>query len=352
MYMGSKAAASLICFAALACLLVREGEQVVYLPDCFTMLRDPPGRPPVCRPGPRISRTNLRVRDCRRARIILRASQNWPAVLHCRSAECPGPRRDVFTDEAKSRLRAILQRISDRHVYITSASASHRSARYFKRKETGERKIALLGGMTKVRDLFRVCVAMFRSLTLPSRSCLRGGRPPTSLLSVEPTSSSKNRIRYSSQHVSLYWLFVRCLTLLIRVYVSLVRACLTFSSVSGASDMLDDRYFYLENGRIYCTCGSARQGMVAFLRMHVDENTFLGAEWYLALEAFRNNRTLVGFAVEQLLISRIASGGLKNHSIPPAPISAFSGRVAALSTDNPSLYYVPLKFNSKAIDAL
>jgi hypothetical protein len=66
--------------------------------------------------------------------------------------------RDVSTDTAKSALLSILQRISHSHVYITSASANHQSARYLKMKETGERKIALLGGMTTVRDLF--CVAM------------------------------------------------------------------------------------------------------------------------------------------------------------------------------------------------
>jgi hypothetical protein len=75
----------------------------------------------------------------------------------------------------------------------------------------------------------------------------------------------------------------------------------------------------------------------------------------VALEAFKNNRSVVGFIVEQMVISRIASSGLKfgeNDSIPPAPIFAFSGSVAALTTDDRSIYYVPVKFNFKAIDAL
>jgi len=139
---------------------------------------------------------------------------------------------------------------------------------------------------------------------------------------------------------------------LISIYVPVMRPCLAFACVSGTVDMLDDRYFYLKDGRVHGTCG---QGMVAFLNMHAGESIFLTAEWYLALEAFKNNRAVVGFTIQQMVISRIASSGLKfgkNDSIPPAPILAFSGSVAALSTDNPSIYCVPLKFNLKAIDVL
>jgi hypothetical protein len=154
----------------------------------------------------------------------------------------------------------------------------------------------------------------------------------------------------------LYWLSIIALDFcLISIYVPLMRDCLAFASVSGTADMLDDRYFYLEDGRVYCTCGLARQGMVEFLRKHAEEGIFLGPEWYQALEAFKNNRSVVGFTVEQMVISIIASRGLNfggNKSIPPAPILAFSGNVAPLSTDNPSTYYIPLKFNLKAIDAL
>ena len=162
---------------------------------------------------------------------------------------------------------------------------------------------------------------------------------------------------YSSRKfVSLYWLSMIALHFcLISTYVPLMRACLAFAPVSGTVDMLDDRYFYFKDGRVHCTCGLARQGMVEFLRMHAEESIFLGAEWYLALEAFKNNRSVIGFTVEQMVISRIVSSGLKfggNDSIPMAPILAFSGSVAALSTDKPSIYYVPLKFNLKAIDAL
>jgi hypothetical protein len=164
-------------------------------------------------------------------------------------------------------------------------------------------------------------------------------------------------MRYSSRkRVPLYWLSIIALDFcLISIYVPLMRDCLAFASVSGTADMLDECYFYLENSHVYCTCGLARQGIVEFLRKHAEEGIFLDPRWYQALEAFKNNRSIVGFTVEQMVISIMASRGLNfggNKSIPPAPILAFSGNVTALSADKPSTYYIPLKFNLKAIDAL
>lgn len=120
--------------------------------------------------------------------------------------------------------------------------------------------------------------------------------------------------------------------------------------------MLDYRYFYLENGYGRYTCGLARQGIIEFLRIYAEESVFLGPEWYLALSSFKNNSSVIGFTVEQMIISKLASSSVRwgnaDLVIPPAPLTPFSGSVTALSIDKPSTYYVPLQFNFKAIDAL
>jgi len=118
--------------------------------------------------------------------------------------------------------------------------------------------------------------------------------------------------------------------------------------------MLDYPYFYLENGCGRYTCGLARQGIVEFLRIYAEKSVFLGPEWYLALRSFKNNPSVIGFTVEQMIISRLASSGLRwgDTFIPPAPLTSFSGGVTALSIDKPPTYYVPLQFNFNAIDAL
>ena len=141
----------------------------------------------------------------------------------------------------------------------------------------------------------------------------------------------------------------------VSIYVPLVQACLTRSYTSGYVTMLDHRYFYVENGCGRYMCGLARQGIVAFLRMYAEEGVFLGSEWYLALMAFKNNPSVIGFTVQQMVISRIASRGLRwgdNNSILPTKMTTFHGNIVAFSKDMPSTYYVPLKFNLKAVDAI
>lgn len=169
--------------------------------------------------------------------------------------------------------------------------------------------------------------------------------------------SRKPRINSSNRKaVLLYSCFDDHLTFWsTSTYVPLMRACLTRSYVSGSAPMLDHRYFYLDLGSGYgrYTCGLARQGIIEFLRTYGEEGIFLGGEWNLALIAFKNNPSVIGFTVEQMIISRIASSGLRcDISIPAAQTKTFPGHITALSKDRPPTYYVPLKFNLKAIDAL
>ncbi|KIM82084.1 hypothetical protein PILCRDRAFT_484387 [Piloderma croceum F 1598] len=133
-----------------------------------------------------------------------------------------------------------------------------------------------------------------------------------------------------------------------------MKDCLIHNHVSGTAPMLDYCYFYLENGYGRYTCGLARQGIIEFLRIYAEESVFLGPEWYLALMSLKNNPSVIGFTVEQMVISRLASSGLRwgDKVIHPAPLTSFSGSVTVLSTDKPSTYYIPLHFNFKAIDAL
>ena len=89
-------------------------------------------------------------------------------------------------------------------------------------------------------------------------------------------------------------------------------------------------------------------------RINAEESIFLGPEWYDTLVTFKNNPSVIGFTVEQIVISTISSAGLRfgNTSIPPAQIFTFESRTARLSIDKQFTYYVPLRFNLKAIDLL
>jgi len=138
-------------------------------------------------------------------------------------------------------------------------------------------------------------------------------------------------------------------------FVPLMRACLMGSPIAGSGMLIDHRYFYLDSdncGRY--SCGLARQAITEFLRNHGEDRIFLGSEWLRTLESYKNNPSAIGFAVEQIVISKIASAGVHsgNFNIPAAKIVTFEGGTTMLSKDEESTYYVPLKFNLKAIDAL
>jgi hypothetical protein len=60
---------------------------------------------------------------------------------------------DNVANEDKASLQKLLNEMWNLHISIRSASANHKSAKYMARKDTGEQKIAMLGGMTAVRGL-------------------------------------------------------------------------------------------------------------------------------------------------------------------------------------------------------
>jgi hypothetical protein len=134
-----------------------------------------------------------------------------------------------------------------------------------------------------------------------------------------------------------------------------MRNCLLGVNIVGSGPYMDHRYFYIDskhNGRY--SCGLARQAITEFLRIHAEESIFLGAEWYDTLIAFKNNPSVTGFIVKQIVISKIASAGLRleKFNIPAAQIFAFNTPTVRVSIDKPHTYYVPVRFNLKAIDLL
>lgn len=138
-------------------------------------------------------------------------------------------------------------------------------------------------------------------------------------------------------------------------FVPLMRACLMLRPILGSGILIDHRYFYLDSDNCgHYSCGLARQAMIGFLRIHGEERIFLGPEWLQTLECYRHNPSAIGFTVEQIIISQIASAGVESGrlSIRPAKIVAFEGDSTTISQEEEYAYYVPLKFNFKAIDAL
>ena len=154
--------------AALACLLVRRKERVIYLPDCRAMLREPLRylRHALVFAFGDSSSSNYRERiyECEDIEALADFCINYQRgglwfIVDQLNALDPEPKgEDDISDHRKLALNELLQRISAGQVLITSASANHKSAKHMASKDTGDRKIPLLGGMTTVRELFCIVI--------------------------------------------------------------------------------------------------------------------------------------------------------------------------------------------------
>jgi len=154
---GSKGGGKSYILAALACLLVRTGTPVVYIPDCRAMLLDPlnylkmailfafVNSKPSCE----------EILDCQNLKSLtnfcIRYHQLCFIVDQLNALDPEPMGQDKIPNEDKSSLRRLLLQISAKHILITSASANHKTFQYMAWKDTGERKIPLMGGMTSVR---------------------------------------------------------------------------------------------------------------------------------------------------------------------------------------------------------
>lgn len=133
-----------------------------------------------------------------------------------------------------------------------------------------------------------------------------------------------------------------------------MRDCLAGRQVGGSAPHIDHRYFYLDaNGYGHYSCGLARQAMTEFLRTNAEEGVFLGPEWHRTLDIFKDNPSVIGFTIEQMVISRITASGIQSKfCLPPAKTITFPGGITWLSKHEGHAYYVPIRFNQKAIDLL
>ncbi len=158
---GGKGLGKSHILAALACLLVRRGTQVVYLPDCRAWLFDP-----------------LRYLQNALVFAFVNSERSFrEEVLDCENLEslanfCARYRntgqlcfivdqlnaldpemmaQDVVSNTEKDSLRKLLHRMSSMHILISSASANHKTFQHMAKRDTGEKKVPMMEGMTSVR---------------------------------------------------------------------------------------------------------------------------------------------------------------------------------------------------------
>jgi hypothetical protein len=136
-----------------------------------------------------------------------------------------------------------------------------------------------------------------------------------------------------------------------------MRCCLGGFAISEPDDLLDRRWFYFSDGRVHCALGLAREAMMVWLREQAQGDIFLGRDWLPTLTANRDKPPVVGSIVEQMVISKIASNGLRlcnptgDITLRPGKIVVFTGRYPNISTEqNTTILYVPRAFYHRDVD--
>jgi len=148
--------------AALACLLFRLEMRPVYIPDCRQMLADPLSyiqSAMLCSFADASSSSHRdKIRSFQNISDALEFCGNlgtthlYFIIDQINTLEDEPCNADSVPNSQKGALAIFLRRIPLGHYCITSASANYRTARHMERKQTGEIKMSMMGGMSKVRN--------------------------------------------------------------------------------------------------------------------------------------------------------------------------------------------------------
>lgn len=145
--------------AALTCLLVKEGQKVVYIPDCRGLLYDVFGYLQhslrLAFHGDECSRKYLE--QCttvdQLSTFCGQAASEFCLLFIIDQANVLDPHdeaRDRITLDAKREARVLLDKITAPHLKIASATANYQHAVFDSRRQTGEKKLQVYGGLSDV----------------------------------------------------------------------------------------------------------------------------------------------------------------------------------------------------------
>jgi len=144
--------------AVLAGLLSRFGKRAVYLPDCRELLGDMSfyiQSALLCAfADPSLSDSRDKIRAFKSQDDIsnfCRAQEALYLIVDQKNAlETEGANMDTATNSAKEATQRFLSQITAIHYTIASASANYGTALHMAKKQSGDQKMLLMGGMSEV----------------------------------------------------------------------------------------------------------------------------------------------------------------------------------------------------------
>jgi hypothetical protein len=143
--------------AVLAGLLSRTGKRTIYLPDCRELLVD---FMPYMQSAllcafadPLSSDERDEIRALKSQDDIIAFCRNHLSayfIIDQMNALDEDPNMDTVGNNQKAAAQIFLDRLTNGHYRITSTSAGHKAAVHMSKNQTGDKKLALMGGMSEV----------------------------------------------------------------------------------------------------------------------------------------------------------------------------------------------------------
>jgi hypothetical protein len=144
--------------AVLVGLLSRIGKWVIYLPDCRELVGNAMRylkTAILCAfADPLSSDVRDEIRALRSQDDVIAFCSQQPSMYfiidQMNALDHEDANRDMVTNEQKTVAQQCLDQLTYGHYRITSTSANHKMAVHMEKKQTGERKLPLMGGMSEV----------------------------------------------------------------------------------------------------------------------------------------------------------------------------------------------------------
>jgi energy-coupling factor transporter ATP-binding protein EcfA2 len=150
--------------AALACLLIRHGERVIYIPDCGDTYQNPLSHMRAAfllAFADSLSDTEHILRWKSLDEICTFCDEknqgSLSFIVDQLNALDPVDENKYTNNPRRAEFTELLQSCTLDHLYITSASANVDSYKITKRNHRNDVKVSLIGGMTRVRHLGCTC---------------------------------------------------------------------------------------------------------------------------------------------------------------------------------------------------
>lgn len=383
--------------AALTCLLLKEGHRVVYLPDCRALLRHVFGylQCALVLAYHRDSDTAARhyLERCKTieqlATFCDKASTDHRLLFIIDQANALEPEDealDRFTLEAKRDARTLLDKIVSCHLKLSSATANYLHGMADEIKQTGERRLQMYGGLTdeEMRYWWRNS-GLGTQLNNEHRQKIEDstGRLPILLNVIDKQATDLGEAREGDDIIEqllggllesqearsmqkAIHKFGECQIERYKDTVSIARfreawhTCIIGGAVNiNMEHYLDWRHFYIRNRKGAVTCGIVRRVAADFLRSLGNPEDFLGPHWSRSLALAGSNMSMLGFCVEQMVLSWMAlrGCGFIEPRFGDRPntilVDTGSGILEDISLGQPGVVlYIPKRYNFPAVDAV